>query len=112
MGIPLVKYVKDESGKFREIGIVEVFDVRVPAKNPNFKITKNNFHCCIPENAISVWMLERDFGISITKSKIIRNIRNGNLNAFMIGFDGVIIEKWWIDVDDKFFNFLDKYIDR
>ena len=104
MGIPLVKYVKGESGRLKEIGIVEFF--KVWTKNQNWKITKNSFVDCIPQNTVTVWILEQNYGIK--KATTIYNIRNGKLNAFMIGFDGEICLKWWIECDNKLLDFIKK----
>ena len=58
------------------------------------------------DNCITAWELYKKYGIK--RAKTTRAIREGKLNAFMLGTDKTITLKWYIEKDELFEQYINK----
>ena len=80
------------------------FIFKTKKSNEVLIVNEKNIVHCYPDNVTTVWKLERDYGIS--KQKTSKAIREGRLNAFMLGMKNFYLLKWFIEND----KLLEKYI--
>jgi len=62
-----------------------------------FTVDKDNISRCRPENVVTAWELERDYGIC--RMKTARKVREGKINAFMLGMKDIYHMKWYVECD-------------